>query len=247
MFKIILLLFLLAHIIGDYYLQSCKLADEKAESIKALIKHCVIYTFSCFIVVIPVFNSRLLIGCIFLSVTHGVIDLLKFLYMKYHKEITRNKKRNIYILDQALHLMAISTITYIFTVNEYTISILPPLKNITDTIGIPLKQCFLWMIALLLIWKPTNITIKKLLFMYKPDDANENAQENAGGFIGLLERLVMLVLLSISQYSAIGLVLTAKSIARYDKISTNKAFAEYYLLGTLLSAISVMVVYLVII
>ena len=33
----------------------------------------------------------------------------------------------------------------------------------------------------------------------------------------------------------IGLVLTAKSIARYDRISKDKDFAEYYLLGTLLS------------
>ncbi|MDD2362817.1 MAG: DUF3307 domain-containing protein [Oscillospiraceae bacterium] len=247
MFKIIFLLFLLAHIIGDYYLQSCKLADEKVESVKALIKHSVIYTFACFMVVIPFFDSRLLIGSMLLSLGHAVIDLIKFLYTKYQKEITQNKKRNIYISDQILHLMFISIITYIFTVNGYTISVLPTLKNIADIIGAPLKQCFLWLLAILLIWKPTNITIKKMLSMYKPAETNENTQESAGGFIGLLERLVMLVLLSIGQYSAIGLVLTAKSIARYDKISKDKAFAEYYLLGTLLSAISAIVVHLVII
>ena len=44
------------------------------------------------------------------------------------------------------------------------------------------------------------------------------------------------------QYSAVGLVLTAKSIARksiarYDRISKDQSFAEYYLLGTLLSTI----------
>lgn len=47
----------------------------------------------------------------------------------------------------------------------------------------------------------------------------------------------MLIFITISQYSAIGLVLTAKSIARYDKISHEQDFAEYYLLGTLLSTI----------
>ena len=36
---------------------------------------------------------------------------------------------------------------------------------------------------------------------------------------------------------AVGLVLTAKSIARYDRISKDKDFAEYYLMGTLLSTI----------
>ena len=45
----------------------------------------------------------------------------------------------------------------------------------------------------------------------------------------------MLIFISIGQYSAIGLVLTAKSIARYDKIAKDPEFAEYYLLGTLLS------------
>ena len=36
----------------------------------------------------------------------------------------------------------------------------------------------------------------------------------------------------------IGLVFTAKSIARYNKISENPAFAEYYLIGSLFSILS---------
>ena len=52
----------------------------------------------------------------------------------------------------------------------------------------------------------------------------------------------MTILISVDQYSAVGLVLTAKSIARYDKISKDQIFAEYYLLGTLLSAICSIVV-----
>ena len=52
----------------------------------------------------------------------------------------------------------------------------------------------------------------------------------------------MTIFLSIGQYSAVGLVLTAKSIARYDKISKDQVFAEYYLLGTLLSSIVAIVV-----
>ncbi len=62
----------------------------------------------------------------------------------------------------------------------------------------------------------------------------------------MLERLIIVIFLSINQYSAIGLVLTAKSIARYDRISNDQAFAEYYLLGTLLSTIMVIVTYLLV-
>lgn len=41
----------------------------------------------------------------------------------------------------------------------------------------------------------------------------------------------MLFFLLIKQYSSVELVLTTKSIARYNKISEDKEFAEYYLLG----------------
>ena len=46
---------------------------------------------------------------------------------------------------------------------------------------------------------------------------------------------------SMNQYAAMGLVLTAKSIARYDKITKDEKFAEYYLLGTLISTSCVVI------
>ena len=55
----------------------------------------------------------------------------------------------------------------------------------------------------------------------------------------------MVIFISIGQYSAVGLVLTAKSIARYDRISKDQAFAEYYLLGTLLSTICAVIAALI--
>jgi len=88
-----------------------------------------------------------------------------------------------------------------------------------------------------------------MLSMYKPEEdpeeINKNNDKKTGAFIGLLERIIILIFLSIGQYSAIGLVLTAKSVARYDKISKDKNFAEYYLLGTLLSTVIVIVVYFI--
>ena len=45
------------------------------------------------------------------------------------------------------------------------------------------------------------------------------------------------------QFTAIGLVFTAKSIARYNKISESQSFAEYYLIGSLFSMIAVLLVY----
>ena len=60
----------------------------------------------------------------------------------------------------------------------------------------------------------------------------------AGSMIGFLERLVIGACLVYGQFASIGLVFTAKSIAHYNKISENPAFAEYYLIGSLFSILS---------
>ncbi|MEE0200849.1 MAG: hypothetical protein U0I51_09925 [Muricomes sp.] len=100
-----------------------------------------------------------------------------------------------------------------------------------------------WITAVLMIHKPANIAISKMLSVYRPKDKDSGRKENynAGRFIGTIERFIMLVFISLGQYAAIGLVLTAKSIARYDKIAKVPEFAEYYLLGTLLSTMAVVI------
>lgn len=62
--------------------------------------------------------------------------------------------------------------------------------------------------------------------------------ENAGSKIGKLERLITFILASAGQFGTIGFVLAAKSITRYDKMTKVPAFGEYYLLGTLASIAS---------
>ena len=73
--------------------------------------------------------------------------------------------------------------------------------------------------------------------------AEATLEANAGKLIGTLERAIIALLLLVNQYAAIGLVLTAKSVARYEKLK-EKNFAEYYLLGTLLSTLLVIAAYL---
>jgi hypothetical protein len=57
---------------------------------------------------------------------------------------------------------------------------------------------------------------------------------NAGRFIGVLERLLVYVFVLQGQYAAIGLILAAKSFARFRELD-RREFAEYVLIGTLLS------------
>jgi len=58
--------------------------------------------------------------------------------------------------------------------------------------------------------------------------------QNAGMYIGWLERFVVLTALMLQSPATVGLILTAKSIARYPEMKSVR-FAEYFLIGTLLS------------
>jgi len=58
--------------------------------------------------------------------------------------------------------------------------------------------------------------------------------QNAGMYIGWLERFLILTSLLLQSPATVGLILTAKAIARYPEFKS-KRFAEYFLIGTLLS------------
>lgn len=64
----------------------------------------------------------------------------------------------------------------------------------------------------------------------------------AGKYIGILERLLILTLVLSDSLAGVGFVFTAKSIARYNEIAERREFAEYYLIGTLLSLFVALVV-----
>ncbi len=62
----------------------------------------------------------------------------------------------------------------------------------------------------------------------------DQREYNTGRFIGILERLLVYVLVLDNQYEAIGLILAAKRFARFRELD-QREFAEYVLIGTLLS------------
>jgi galactitol-specific phosphotransferase system IIC component len=68
-----------------------------------------------------------------------------------------------------------------------------------------------------------------------PDATSEHLQ-NAGMYIGWLERTLILTAVIMRSPATSGLVLTAKSIVRYQEMKSGR-FAEYFLIGTLLSIV----------
>jgi len=236
MFKYLIRLFLFIHILGDFYLQSEQLADKKSKSYKYVFLHGVIYLVVSVLCVLPFYSFKLLIASIVFCCLHLIIDLIKFIYIKEKEETV-----NLYIVDQTLHILSLLTVVFYLVFQDYDLVLIEGLANIFEKSKIDVSIIFLWLLLVLILAKPLNITIKQLLDKYKVKD--DLGIENAGAFIGTLERIIIVLLISINQFSTIGLVLTAKSVARYNKIAEDKQFAEYYLLGTLLSTLFALVIF----
>ncbi len=250
MFRLCFIIYLLIHILGDYYFQGEKLAEEKCLSLRKVLRHNLIYLLVGLVLCLPVFTWAMLISVIVLSLLHAVIDLVKYRMMKkyYQGGMTDRVRSTSYMLDQGLHLLCIFGIAVMMTLLRAEVYFPSRIRVLIENAGINLYGILIWVVLLLLIFKPANITIKQLLYAYRPEETEVAGEghKNAGAFIGSLERLIILIFLSLGQFSAIGLVLTAKSIARYNRIAEDKEFAEYYLLGTLLSTVFVIGGFLII-
>lgn len=247
MIRIIALLLLIGHLLGDFYLQSSQLAVDKKKAFHKLLIHCLIYTASIVMVILPVFQWSLFMWGIGISLAHFVIEGGKFVLAN---RIQYSEKRDalIYLIDQFLHLFIIGVALIGITISKTQISYLSGIEALVDSLNLDIEHLLGWLFILLALIQPCSITIKKVLNPYRPrnEDYQDEGIPSAGALIGVFERLLILVMLYANQFTAIGFVLTAKSIARYNKISENPQFAEYYLLGTLLSSLLIIVHYLVV-
>lgn len=233
------LLLLLGHILGDFYFQSDRLSKEKDEKLAGVWKHSAVYTIGMLIVTGLFFHVDMLVSVLGASALHCIIDLCKYCYIRSHKKINTWK---VFLVDQIIHVATLLAISYVM---EYVNSAIG--YGVTNFLfGTKTWLAVKWIIALLLIFKPSFILTQVFLAEFKPYEKAEPISfakdKKAGGHIGNLERLIMLIFLSQGQYTAIGFILTAKSIARYERITKDREFAEYYLLGTLISAVCVIII-----
>ena len=214
-----LILLLICHLLSDYYFQSQKMADRKDQDKKVLGLHILYVALP--LIVVSLCHLDLWWICLVILLTHAGIDFLKPIVQKQLKLPTAWT----FALDQVLHIAIISCLVLLGAKNGMTY--LPPL----DTLNL--------IFYVLLVGKPSNIAFKILFAKYQPTSKKKmDTITGAGSMIGFLERLVIGACLVYGQFASIGLVFTAKSIARYNKISENPAFAEYYLIGSLFSILS---------
>lgn len=118
-----------------------------------------------------------------------------------------------------------------------------------DFVASNINELLKWILFIIVLLKPVNTKFKIFFDKYASENdkkvmvSGKNNLDGGGAMIGNLERLLIAILMLYGQYGAIGLVFTAKSVTRFDKISKDASFAEYYLIGSLYSMICVLVLY----
>lgn len=242
--QIVGIVLFIGHILGDFYFQSSALAREKEVSGKKLVLHCFIYLITMVGVSMPIFSWPLLKVVIGISVLHFMIDCLKFMVTN-HFFIQNNKDTAIFLVDQGLHILVLLAAVAYITVSSIETEYMPGLENLLSSLDLDMNTILSWILILLVMIRPCSVTIKKVLNHYRPTNENQVDEgiPSAGALIGVFERFFIVLMLYANQFTAIGFILTAKSVARYNKISENPQFAEYYLLGTLLSTLLIIVSY----
>lgn len=111
------------------------------------------------------------------------------------------------------------------------------------TSGLIKNYFYLVVIAkIIIVVFPANWLIRFLMPKYNMKKEKEEAKN--GKVIGILERLLILIFLYLNQIMAIGVVLTCKSITRFKQLE-DRNFAEKYLIGTMLSTLITVIVYII--
>lgn len=207
---------LLAHIIGDFYLQSDKLCQEKN---RKRIKSAYLYVHA---LIMGVLAWVVVPECSFLP--YALAVMLSHLLIDLVKTYSANKLPS-FVIDQLAHMAVLSLISCFYV---------PVSLPISQIVGITTYSLPLVLLAAMVCMKPSNILIKLILSQYKVGQS-ESCEDikNAGALIGNLERLLTVAFVLIGQYDAIGFIIAAKSILRFKETDTAKT--EYVLAGTFLS------------
>lgn len=160
---------------------------------------------------------------IIIFVTHTLIDGWK----SYQPKTVRY-----FLIDQVMHLLVILGCWYFIFLRWHDVvtawtrinSGLQFWKNLT---------------AFVFLTFPAGILIGQLTRQWreKIESTTKEAEglANAGKWIGIAERIVILIFVLLNQFSAIGLLVAAKGIIRFNEKDRQEAKTEYLVIGTLLS------------
>ncbi len=242
---------LVAHVLGDFYFQSSKMCNDKViYSYKgaALYIHALIIGILSWAAVWEGNAWWLALG---VMTGHFVTDYLKSRLQLRCRVYTiqgsgtnarmvdgNNKRYDIrfFLLDQIVHVGVIVLLAYVwFYECKGNWRQFGWVDSLVETHPMRLKMA----IALLLALKPANTVILLIMGACKvnvvTNSGGDHGNFHSGSLIGWMERGLILIFVVLAQYEAIGFLIAAKSILRFNETTSENEKSEYVLTGTLLS------------
>lgn len=152
-------------------------------------------------------------------VTHTLIDGWK----SY-----QNKTVTFFLIDQFLHLLVIIGCWY-FTFIKWA-DVQTALQHLNT-------QTTFWKIAIAFIFvtTPAGILIGQFTKQWREKLEGSESLANAGKWIGIVERVIILIFVLQNQFSSIGLLVAAKGLIRFNEKDRSEIKTEYLVIGTLMS------------
>lgn len=222
---LVLLQLFLAHILTDFVLQPTSWVKHKRRK-KAASVYLYIHAFLSGILVLFFLQEwEAWPVALVTAVSHFFIDWWKL----------QNKRDTlrIFLLDQFLHLLIIFLLW--FYLQENLNGMIMFMREGFNSVA------FLAVIsAYILIIFPIGFIVGKATRRWHEDivvNDEERGLENAGRYIGIFERILVLTFILTNNFSAIGFLIAAKSILRFNEKGESDARkqTEYVLIGTLMS------------
>jgi hypothetical protein len=210
---------ILSHLVTDFVLQPADWVEDRAKKHFASAKlwlH----------VLVTAGLAYILIGWQYWGV--ALIILFSHLFIDGWKSY-RPARLCYFLIDQALHLAVIlGCWAYIFSDRSFWAGLPQRLDADPHNWVVLMAFVFVTTPAGTLIGQLTNHWSRRI------DDADQSLA-NAGKWIGIAERIIVLILVLMNQYSAIGLLVAAKGIIRFNEKDRQEIKTEYLVIGTLLS------------
>ena len=208
---------ILAHLLTDLVLQPASWIESRNKKHFSSV-HLYLHGSITAIVALLLIGVHYWLIAIIILVTHTIIDGWK----SYQPNDIKY-----FLVDQCLHLLVILVCWYFLFLNfDDLISALQSI-NTKNTLAIITAYVF--------VTFPAGILIGQLTKKWREQIADAPALGNAGKWIGIIERIVILTLVFNNQYEAIGLLIAAKSLLRFSEANRPEVKTEYLLIGTLIS------------
>ncbi len=226
--EILLALLIVGHVFADFLVQTARVSERKRLQAGWMIWHGLLTFVTHLVLVLPFLNARLAIGIVVLSVVHTLQDQLRAILDPRWKRPLLS-----FIADQTLHLAAMVLLWRVIVAGGIPVSGIVPLD------APALAEATRWLViaaGFVFNGKGGTIVVRMVLENYPevvPHDG-EAKRYAMGRTIGLLERFLIFPLVLLGQWTALGFIVAAKSIARFPELHS-KEFADYYLIGTLTS------------